>query len=125
MFDDLLKQIKQRNAVMNGEAEPDSSEDTNGVGGTPTYEPDVWVRRGEYIIRKHHKPRDTLFSPTQWLYESGNKAIPIEDNDGHFEFLDLERLDVIRETCPDSTYMGEHWDTWIAHGPKDTKMPTK
>ena len=87
--------------------------------------PDVWVRRGEYVVRKHLTPRNSLFSPTQWLYESGNKSIPIVDADGHFDFLDLECIDVMRETKPDSSYMGSHVDTWIAHAKHDMNMPTK
>ena len=77
------------------------------------------------MVRKHLTPRNSLFSPTQWLYESGNKSIPIVDAAGHFDFLDLECLDVMRETKADSPHMGSHCDTWIAHAKHDMKMPTK
>ena len=53
---------------------------------------DTWERRGEYLVRRHNRPRDCLFGPTQWLFETGNKSIPVYGKDGTFDFVDLETL---------------------------------
>ena len=64
MFDDLLRKVKAKHAVMNGDEPSEAiSEEPNDT--EPAYPPDIWVRSGEFIIRKHYKPRDTLFSPIQ------------------------------------------------------------
>ena len=118
MFIDLFEKATERHENMNTGIVTNSEEEVKPLE-------DTWVRRGEYVIRQHRRPRDTLFSPTQWLYETGNKAIPIYDEDGTFNFLDLENLDVMRETKPDSTYIQEHWDTWAAEAKEDHKMPAK
>ena len=87
----------------NTEAEQDISNEANEDGSTTEVvrnPPDVWVRGGGFVVRRHLTQRDTLFSPTQWLYETGNKSIPIFEDDGNFEFMDLEKLEVSRETIP-------------------------
>ena len=104
MFDDMTSKLEAKRRRMDGES-PDTAEETTTPGTTTGPPPDSWERRGEYLVVLHHRPRNTLFSPTQWLIETGNKAIPVFDAEGHFTFYDLEQLDVIRETEPDSTYM--------------------
>ena len=113
MFEDMLSKVRGKLDTMNaGQSATAGSGATDATADTDASPVDVWVRRGEYIVRRHLKPRDSLFSPTQWLYESGNKAIPIYDNDGHFTFMDLNCLEAWRGTVTDSSYLGEHWGTW-------------
>ncbi len=78
MFDDLLERLSNR-SELNGEAQADSSSgdpsERDSVADEPKYPPDEWVRRGEYIIRKHYAPRDTLFSPTRWRRDQLAKCL--------------------------------------------------
>ena len=105
---------------MNKGVKTDTQDETAEQAAHP---PDVCVGRGEFVVRRHLTPRTALFSPTQWLYETGNVSIPIIEEDGHFQFMDLERLEVSRGTVPDSKYMGTHWDTWIGDANTNQKMP--
>ena len=127
MVEEMLKQIAIKHEAMNsGKSEDLAAKDMEEAVDKPP--PDCWVRRGEYIVRRHTTPRTTLFSPTQWLHESGSKSIFIPDfkQDEHGVLGDvytLEELEVSRETKPDSRYLGQHWDTWSADAREDIKMP--
>ena len=120
MFVELFKNLDEKTAAM----------DAGSAGGPVTEDPgpgsDVWVKRGEYIIRRHLNPRTTLFSPAEWLRTSGQPRIRIGSDDQagiddlHYA---IDELEVTRETRPDGRSLKPHWDTWVGNDSKDTKMP--
>ena len=59
---------------MVGAGERDTRQESGGSADPESVEvEDDWVRRGEYIIRRHFDPRTTLFSPYLWRKEQLEK----------------------------------------------------
>ena len=64
LFDAALQKVANKLKAMN-EGRIDSSDSTDSPENeAEKAPPDVWVRRGEYVVRKHLAPRNFLFSRT-------------------------------------------------------------
>ena len=119
MFAQLFDNLEEKTAARNDGSSRAGAR--TGVSDSGV-EPDDWIRRGEFIIRRHNTPRTTLFSPTEWLRTSGGTRIPVGDPAAPDATFGVEELEAWRETKPDARCLGEHWDTWCGDK-RDLKMP--